>query len=82
MIVYGVHSYAWGRVGEIELLSAHKVVAEDHARQRSEAWAYGSMFVTSRELEEPGGVHEMSEWKNGEKIKDFGPGEWRKVRSV
>lgn len=82
MIVYGVHSYAWGRVGEIELLSAHKAIAEDHARQRSETWAYGSMFVTSRELEKPGGVHLMSEWKNGEKIKDYGQGKWRKVRSV
>lgn len=82
MIVYSVHSYAWGQVGEIELLTADRVVAEDRARQRSRTAWHCSLFVTRRELEKADSLHVLSQWQDGEKIKDFGDGEWRRSRPV
>ena len=82
MIIYGVHTSAWGQVGEIEVLTAHRVVAEDHARTRSQDWIYGSLYVTTRELERAGSVKVISEWKDGKKIRDFGKGEWRRTQPV
>lgn len=80
-MIYGVHRFAWGSVGEIELLTAHLVNAEDHAKAQSATWPYGKVIVTSRELDNPGAVRVVSVWKHGEKINDYGPrGEWRKVR--
>jgi hypothetical protein len=81
VIVYAVHRASWSRVGEVELVTAHQVNADDHAKAQSATWPYGAVVVTSRELDKPGALRVMSVWKDGEKIKDHGPrGEWRKVR--
>lgn len=80
-MIYGVHRTCWGSVGEIELLTAHLVNAEDHAKAQSGQWAYGAIVVSSRELDNAGAVRVISVWQNGEKINDYGPrGEWRKVK--
>ncbi len=76
-----MHRAAWSNVSEIELLTLHLVVAEDHARSESATWPYGVVAVTSRELDTPNVLRVMSIWKCGEKVTDHGPrGEWRKVR--
>ncbi len=83
MVIYGVHRFSWGQVGEIELLTAHQVLAEEHAERQSADWTYGKVVVTSRELDQPGEVRVLSVWKNGAKVSDYGPrGEWRKVRDA
>ncbi len=80
MVIYGVHRFAWGSVSEVELLTAHQIMAEDHAKAQSAQWQYGKIIVTSRELDRAGAVRVMSVWKNGERVNDYGPnGEWRRV---
>jgi hypothetical protein len=80
-VVYGVHRTTWGRVGEIELLTAQQDRAEGHARHSSADWCYGQVIVTSRKLDDAGCLREISVWKDGAKVRDFGrKGSWRKVR--
>jgi hypothetical protein len=80
-MIFGVHRAVWSNVSEIELLTQHLVVAEDHAKAQSATWPYGVVAVTSRELDKPNELRVMSIWKRGEKVADHGPrGEWRKVR--
>jgi hypothetical protein len=81
VIIYGVHRASWSNVGEVELVTAHLVNAEDHAQAHSATWPYGSIVVASRELDKPGELRVISVWKDGEKIRDHRPrGEWRRVR--
>ncbi|MGH3566882.1 MAG: hypothetical protein ACRDRH_12790 [Pseudonocardia sp.] len=86
MIIYGVHSYAWGHVGEIELLTAHHNAADGYAERRSTEYWAANFAVTSRELEKAGSLRVLSEWRNGEKTREpkghDGHGEWRKTRHV
>lgn len=82
MIIYGVHRACWNDVGEVELLTAHLVIAEDHAKRESGNWPYGQIVIASRQLDEPGELRVMSVWRHGERIQDHGSrGEWRKVKS-
>jgi hypothetical protein len=80
VVIYGVHRYGWGQISEVELLTAHQVNAEDHAKTTSARWQYGMVIVSSRELDAAGDVRIMSVWKDGEKITDHGKrGAWRRV---
>lgn len=81
-MIFGVHRYAWGQVGEIEILTDERATAEERARLQSADWLYGELYVTGRELNKAGSVRVMSVWKNGEKVSDYGVnGEWRKVQA-
>lgn len=84
MVIYGVHTQAWGQVGEIEVLSAERSTAERHARTRSSDWPHGLVAVTARELDSVGCLRVLSEWRNGSRIdaRGDGPGEWRKTKTV
>ena len=82
MVIYGVHRFGWGHVGEIELLTALPVNAEDFAKAQSADWTSGQVVVTSRELDKPGTLRLISVWKDGELVRHFGGnGEWRRVRA-
>jgi hypothetical protein len=81
MVIYGVHRQdSSGYVGEIEVLTADRARAEDHARRASVGYLYGVVVVTHRELDQAG-VYVVSVYKGDRKVTDHGAeGRWRKVR--
>ncbi len=81
MIVYSVHRLSQTQISEIELLTAHLALAEDHCKVLSADWPYGKLILASRELDTPGVLRIRSVWERGERIADHGPrGLWRRVQ--